>query len=165
MSSYFTIKTLTSLLTGILSYFALLFIGIDAPVFWAFLIFLLNYIPTIGSLLATSFPAIFALFQFGELQPCLLVLVIVGAVQILVGNIIEPRLMGNTLNVSPLVVIIALSFWGFLWGIPGMFLSVPITVMMILFFAEFPATRPIAILLSEKGDLKRLDELPPDEEE
>ena len=151
--NYITLKSLTSFATGFLSYFALLLIGIDAPMFWAFLIFVLNYIPTIGSLIATAFPAVFALLQFGEFWPLLLVVIIVGAIQIIVGSIIEPRLMGDSFNISPLVVIIALSFWGTLWGIIGFILSVPITVILIIIFAEFPSTRPVAIMLSENGKI------------
>ena len=149
--NYITLKTLTSFTTGFLSYFAFLIIGIDAPVFWAFLIFVLNYIPTIGSLIATGFPAIFALLQFGEFWPLFLVVIIVGAIQIVVGSIFEPRLMGDSFNISPLVVIISLSLWGTLWGIIGLILSVPITVIMIIIFSEFPSTRPVAIMLSENG--------------
>lgn len=153
--NYIALKTFTSLLTGILSYIALLFIGIDAPLFWAFLIFILNFIPTIGSLIATFFPAIFAILQFGEFTPGILVLSIVGTVQLVVGNLIEPRLMGNSLNISPLVVFLTLVMWGVIWGISGMLLSVPITVIMILIMSEFPGTRPFAILLSRKGNVNK----------
>ncbi|MEQ9221866.1 MAG: AI-2E family transporter [Cyclobacteriaceae bacterium] len=154
VAKYLGLKTLVSLITGVLSYFVLLLIGIDSPAFWAFLIFLLNFIPTIGSLIATLFPAIFCLLQFGEFGPGVLVLVLVGAIQVLVGNVLEPKLMGNSMNVSALVTILALSFWGALWGVTGMILSIPITVIMIIVFSQFPATVPIAIMLSEKGELK-----------
>ena len=151
VTDYIGLKTLVSLITGVLSYIVLLILGIDSPVFWAFLIFLLNFIPTIGSLIATLFPAIYALLQFGELTPFVLVLSLVGLVQIIVGNILEPKIMGNALNISSLVTILSLSFWGWLWGITGMNLSIPITVMIVIVFAQFPGTRPIAILLSGKG--------------
>lgn len=150
---YLSLKTLISLLTGFLSYFALLFIGLDAPLFWAFLIFLMNYIPTVGSLIATAFPAMFAMLQFGELMPGVWVLIIVGAIQLIVGNYIDPKLTGSSLNVSPLVVLIGLAFWGAIWGIIGMILSVPITVMMIIIFSEFPQTRAIAVLLTKDGSI------------
>lgn len=153
IGNYIALKTLTSLLTGFLSYFALLFIGIDAPLFWAFLIFTLNFIPTIGSLIATIFPAVFAILQFGDLTPGILVLSIVGAIQLVIGNFVEPRLMGNTLNMSPLVVFLTLAIWGVIWGVSGMLLSVPITVILIIIMSEFPGTKPFAILLSQRGNL------------
>jgi len=157
IGSYITLKSLVSLLTAFLSFLALSFIGVDAPVFWAFLIFVLNFIPTIGSLIATGFPAIFALLQFGDYFHPLLVLGVVGAIQLIVGNMIEPRVMGNSLNISPLVVIIALSIWGAIWGINGMILSVPITVIAIIIFSKIPSTQSIAILLSEKGKLNNTE--------
>lgn len=153
ISSYLGLKSLVSLVTGVLSYFALLVIGIDSPLFWAFLIFLLNFIPTIGSLIGTVFPAIFCLLQFGEFTPSIFVLVLVGAIQLLVGNLLEPRLLGNSMNISPLVTIISLSLWGLIWGITGMILSVPMTVIIIIICSQFEASKPIAILLSEKGNI------------
>ncbi len=153
IGNYVALKTLTSLMTGILSYLALLIIGVDAPLFWAFLIFVLNFIPTIGSLIATAFPTVFALLQFGELSPGIIVLAVVGAIQLVIGNVVEPKLMGNSLNISPLVVFLTLAIWGVIWGISGMLLSVPITVILIIIMSEFPGSRPLAILLSQKGTL------------
>jgi predicted PurR-regulated permease PerM len=158
VQQYIALKTVVSLITGVLSYFTLLLIGIDAPAFWAFLIFVLNFIPTIGSLVATLFPAIFALFQFGELTPGLLVLFIVGSIQIIIGNFVEPKVMGKSLNISPLVVLLTLAVWGVMWGITGMLLSVPITVILIIIMGEFPSTRPFAILLSQDGLINNDDE-------
>ncbi|KXX66968.1 AI-2E family transporter [Flammeovirga sp. SJP92] len=151
VSSYLTLKTLVSLLTGILSYVVLLLMGVEAPFFWASIIIYLNFIPTIGSLIATLFPAFFTIIQFGEFSAGLIVLLAVGAIQVVVGNLIEPKIMGNSLNISGLVVLLALSFWGSIWGVWGMILSVPITVLMIIIFAEFDSTRAVAILLSENG--------------
>ena len=153
VTNYLGLKTLVSLSTGFLSYLVLLFIGIDAPTFWAFLITLLNYIPTIGSLIATVFPATYCLLQFGELYPFVLVLILVGLIQIIIGNILEPRLMGNSLNISSLATLITLSIWGSIWGITGMFLSVPISVILIIILSQFPSTRPVAIMLSDKGEI------------
>ncbi|MDF1549764.1 MAG: AI-2E family transporter [Bacteroidales bacterium] len=154
VGQYLVLKTIVSVLTGLLSYITLLIIGVEAPLFWAFIIFLLNYIPTIGSLLGTTFPAIFALLQFGDLVPFVAVLIVVGIIQVVIGNIVEPKIMGDSLNISSLVVILTLSFWGSIWGITGMILSVPITVIMIIVFAEFPQTHFIAIMLSEEGKVE-----------
>lgn len=153
ITNYIGLKTLTSVITGVLSFVVLVIIGVDSPVFWAFLIFLLNFIPIIGSMVGTLFPAIFSLLQFGEFQPFFMVLIFVGVIQVLVGNVLEPKLMGNSLNISALVTILSLSFWGAVWGIIGMFLSVPITVILVIVWAQFPSTRPIAIMLSDKGQV------------
>ena len=154
IGSYIVLKTVISLITGILSYTALVLIGVDFPIFWAILIFLLNYIPTVGSLFATVFPALTALLQFGEIGPSILVLSSIGTVQLIVGNFIEPKLMGNSLNISSLVVLLSLAFWGLVWGVVGMILCVPITVILIILFSRFEATKPIAILLSGTGKIK-----------
>ncbi|SNR13851.1 AI-2E family transporter [Tenacibaculum jejuense] len=156
ISNYLRLKTYVSLLTGVLSYFVLLFVGVDSAPFWAFLIFLLNYIPTVGSLVGTLFPAIFSLLQFGEFTPFIIIALAVGAIQVVVGNVIEPRLFGKSLNLSPLVTILALSVWGKIWGITGMVLSVPITVIMIIVFSQFEKTRSIAIMLSENGEIDKI---------
>jgi AI-2 transport protein TqsA len=153
INDYIAIKTITSLSTGFLSFFVLFFIGVDAPFFWAFIIFILNYIPNIGSLIATLFPTIFALLQFGDFTQPFLILIIIGAIQLTIGSFVEPRIMGDTLNMSPLVVFLTLALWGTIWGVTGMLLSVPITVIIILILNEFPETRSIAALLSRRGDL------------
>lgn len=150
---YIGIKTLTSLATGILSYVFMKMVGIDFAEFWALLIFLLNFIPTVGSIVATIFPALIALVQFDTLTPFLLVIVGITAIQVTIGNILEPRFLGNSLNLSPMVILLNLSLWGVVWGIPGMFLCVPILVVVQIVFSHLPRTRPIAILLSREGSL------------
>lgn len=153
MSHYLGLKTCVSVITAGLSYVVLLVVGIDSPEFWAFLIFILNFIPTIGSLLGTAFPAIFSLLQFGAFIPCLIILASIGAIQLLIGNILEPKLMGNSLNLSSLFAIVSLSFWGVIWGIIGMILSIPIAVIIIILCSQFNKTKPLAILLSQKGNV------------
>ena len=153
IGNYIALKTLISSFTGFLSYFALLFIGVDAPFFWSFLIFALNFIPNIGPIIATLLPTVFVMLQFGEIMPGILVLAIVGTIQITTGNFVEPRLMGNSLNISPLVVLLTLTLWGVMWGVIGMLLSVPITVILIIIMSEFKGTRPLAIMLSQKGNI------------
>ena len=160
IQTYLWIKTVTSTLTGLVSYFILLMVGVDFAGFWAFTIFLLNFIPTVGSIIATLFPALLALIQFETLYQFFVVLVGVGFVQFLVGSVLEPKLMGKSLNVSPFVVMMSLTLWGSIWGISGMFLSVPITVMMLIVFAHFEKTRYLAILLSGDGSLKFAEDSP-----
>ena len=154
IQTYLWIKSVTSIITGLVSYFILKLVDVDFAAFWAFTIFMLNFIPTVGSIVATLFPAMLALIQFDTLFPFLVVLIGVGSIQVFVGNVLEPKLMGNSLNVSPFVVMMSLTLWGSIWGIAGMFLSVPITVMMLIVFAHFDRTRYIAVLLSGDGSLK-----------
>ena len=155
-NKYITLKTAISLLTGGLSYIVLLLFGIDYAFLWAFLIFLFNYIPYIGSLIATLLPAIFAVIQFGSIWSFVWVFISVEVIQLVVGNYIEPKVMGKSLNLSPLVVVVALSFWGYVWDLLGMFLSVPITSIMLIILAQFPATRSFAILLTENGNIENI---------
>ena len=149
--TYIAVKTLLSLVTAVLSYVVLVAVGLDLAGFWAFVIFLLAYIPTIGSLLGVIFPALMALLQFGGISEFLIIAVGLGAAQLVIGNVLEPRMMGRSLNLSSLVVIVSLAVWGSLWGVTGMFLSVPITVVLMIILAQFKQTRPIAILLSANG--------------
>lgn len=151
---YIGIKTLASLTTGLLSYGVMTWAGLDFAAFWALLIFFFNYIPTVGSILATAFPSILALIQFEEPTTIGLVIGGVMATQVLVGNLLEPRLMGNSLNLSPLVILLSLGLWGSLWGVSGMFLCVPITVIAMIICSHFPQTRPIAVLLSGNGQIE-----------
>ncbi|MFV0346163.1 MAG: AI-2E family transporter [Bacteroidales bacterium] len=151
--TYITLKTSVSLLTAVVSYLLLIIIGVDFAVFWAFLIFLFNYIPSIGSIIATVFPSLMALIQFESFNKFIIVLVGVGAVQMIVGNYIEPRITGDRLNISPLVVMLSLALFGALWGIMGMFLCVPLTVIIILILAQFEDTQKIAMLLSSNGKI------------
>lgn len=152
-SDYIRLKTYVSLLTGLVGYIFLVIMGVDAAFFWAFLMFALNYIPTIGSLIATLFPAFFSLVQFGEIRPFIIILAGLGVTEWFIGNVIEPKLMGKSLNLSPLVTILALIIWGQIWGITGMLLSTPITVVMVIIFSQFESTRGVAILLSENGNI------------
>ncbi len=157
VKTYITVKTLMSLLTGVLSYIVMRIIGVDFAIFWAFLIFLLNYIPSLGSIIATAFPALFALLQFDGLSYFFVVLLAVGGVQLFVGNYLDPRMMGKSLNMSPIVVLLSLVLWGSIWGVIGMVLSVPIMVILMIIMAQFPVTAPIAALLSQTGEIVDLE--------
>ncbi|TDI62443.1 MAG: AI-2E family transporter [Alphaproteobacteria bacterium] len=154
---YIWIKTLMSLVTGVLSLIVLMAVGIEYASFWALLIFLLNYIPVVGSLIGVLFPALLALVQFESLTNFFILVPLLTVIQIGVGNILEPKLMGSSLNLSAIVVLLSLAVWGSIWGIAGMFLSVPITVFLMIIFSNVPQTRAIAIILSSDGDIKTLD--------
>lgn len=149
--NYLSIKTVTSLLTGILLAIGLAIIGVDYPILWGFTAFLLNYIPTIGSILA-AIPAIaFALIQMGY-QGVLYTGILYLVVNVLVGNGIEPKIMGKGMGLSTFAVFFALIFWGYILGPIGMFLSVPLTIFIKLITARNPKTRWIAIVLGTKED-------------
>lgn len=152
---YVGIKTLTSLLTAVFSYLILRLVGLDFAAFWAFLIFVLNFIPFIGSIIATVLPALLAIIQYDTFTQFFVVAGGVTAVQFTVANFIEPRLMGQSLNLSPLVILLSLALWGTLWGIAGMFLCVPLTVIAMIIFSHFPQTKPIAIILSKDGRIRK----------
>lgn len=151
MNSYIRIKTFLSVVTGLSSYLVLLLVGVDFAEFGAFLIFLLNYIPTIGSIIATIFPCIIATVQFDSLTPLVIVALSLTGIQLFIGNILEPRIMGRSFNLSPLVILLSLTVWGSIWGVVGMFLSVPIMVLLSIVLANFPSSRWIAVLLSRDG--------------
>ena len=145
---YIGMKTLVSALTALISYGVLKIVGVDFAEIWALLIFFLNFIPNIGSILGVAFPALLTLVQFDTFGPFFIVAVGLGAVQFVIGNIIEPAYMGKSLNLSSLMILISLTFWGFVWGLPGMFLSVPIMVVVAIVCAHVEGLRWLSIVLS-----------------
>ena len=126
---YIRIKTTLAVLTSALAYAVMAAVGVDFAGFWAVLVFFFYFIPTVGSILAIVAPAVLTLVQFDSLTPFLIVLLVFGTIQIVTANVIEPAIMGSSLNLSPLVVILSLMIWGTLWGVVGMFLCVPIMVV------------------------------------
>jgi AI-2 transport protein TqsA len=153
IQTYIWIKTFVSLLTAGVSLLIMKLIGVDFAEFWALIIFFLNFIPNIGSILGTLFPSLIALVQF-DIYWFVVVAGSLSAAQFAIGNFLEPRLMGRSLNLSTLVIFLSLVFWGTIWGILGMILCVPIMVIVMIILAHFPKTRPMAILLSGDGQLK-----------
>ncbi|HKE88520.1 MAG TPA: AI-2E family transporter [Vicinamibacterales bacterium] len=154
IQTYVWLKTLISAATGIACYVVMKTVGLDMAAFWALLIFGLNYIPYIGPWLGVIFPAFLALVQFGTLTPFLVTTGLLALIQFVGGSIIEPRLMGTGLNISPVVMLLALSVWGTVWGIVGMFLAVPLMVVVMIVCSHVKATRGIAVLMSANGELR-----------
>lgn len=153
MKKYLFMKTLISAATGALSYIWLRSIGLEFAGVWAFIVFITSYVPTIGAIVACALPILYALISAPTLHlPILTAAGLIG-LQIIFGNIIEPKLTGKTLNLSTLAILINLVFWGMLWGIPGMFFSVPLLVATFIITAQFDATRWIAVLLSADGNI------------
>jgi AI-2 transport protein TqsA len=148
---YISVKTAVSALTGVSCYIVMRFLGIDFAATWALLIFFLNFIPNIGSIIGVSLPALVALVQFETIGPFVLVVLSLTAINLAIGSVLEPMLMGTTLNMSPFAIILALAFWGTIWGIIGMFLSVPIMVLVMILCAHVPSWRWVGILLSKDG--------------
>ena len=151
IGDYLALKTFVNLMLGVLSWLIMLAIGIDFAGFWAVWIGLANYVPYVGSFVGVAFPVTLALVQFGSFGPVFAALAGLTVAQLLVGSVLEPRLMGRALNLSPFVILVALTTWYALWGIVGALMSVPITAIMVIAFAEFQSTRPIAALLSSRG--------------
>ncbi len=159
---YITVKTAANLVTATVSYFIMIFVGVDFAGFFALLIFVLNYIPIVGAISAISLPVVLSLVQpeGGGVQTAgLALLLLVGAEQTM-SSAIEPRLIGKSLNLSPLVILLSLAVWGSLWGFAGMLLAVPITVTIMIILTQFETTRPIAILLSDSGEISPLRHAP-----
>ncbi|MBN9230203.1 MAG: AI-2E family transporter [Legionella sp.] len=161
MQAYLGLKSLLSLMTALPSWVVMKLVGVDFAAFWALLIFFLNFIPNIGAIIAILFPAALVIVQYTDWVPFLEIVIGLGLIQFIVGNLIEPRFLSHTLNLSPLVILLSLSLWGAIWGVLGMFLSVPITVMLMIIFAHFEKTRPIAIFLSQDGDIYKVYETIP----
>jgi predicted PurR-regulated permease PerM len=146
IQQYLLVKTLVSLTTGFLIGVSLALMGLDFPVLWGLLAFLLNYVPSLGSILAAGPPILLALLQFGSGRTLGVAAVFI-AVNILLGNLLEPSLMGRRLGLSALVVFLSLIFWGWIWGPFGMILSVPLTMIIKIMLENTPDLRWIAIML------------------
>jgi AI-2 transport protein TqsA len=145
---YLVIKTAMSFVNGLTVWLVLAIFGVDFALLFGFLAFLLNYIPNVGSLIAAVLRVGFAFFQFGTLWVPLWILIITVGLDTLMGNLVEPRMMGKGLGLSPLVVFSSLVFWGWLWGIPGMIMAVPLVAVIKIVCQNIPALRPIAVLMN-----------------
>jgi predicted PurR-regulated permease PerM len=148
IQKYLAIKTIVSLITGILATIVFLAFGLDFAILFGFLIFILNYIPTIGSILSSALPIFIAVFQYETIWPAFWIFLFVTIIQQTMGSFIEPRLLGGGLNLSPLVILFALFFWGWLWGIPGMILAVPMVVIIKIICSNIPSLEFVAALMS-----------------
>jgi predicted PurR-regulated permease PerM len=151
IGTYLALKTALSVLLGFASWVVLAAMGVELAPFWALLIGLLNYVPYIGTVLGVALPVLFALLQFGDMRTALVLAGALSVVQFLNGNLLDPYLMGSSLNLSPFVILLCLAVWTALWGAPGAFLAVPVTASIVMVLAEFEGSRPIAVLLSKKG--------------
>ncbi len=149
VQKYLVIKTGVSAISGLITGTVLALFGVNYALIFGFLTFLLNFIPSLGSIIAISFSTLMAVFQFGRFFPALWILAILVIADILTANLIEPKLMGQGLNLSPLAVLFSLLFWAWLWGIPGMILAVPLLAIVKIIFDNIPSLRFIAELISK----------------
>ena len=161
--TYLWVQTLTGAMLATASALVMLAVGLHNVFFWMVVLFLLSFIPMIGVTIGSIVPALFALLQFATVWPAI---AIFGGIQLaafIIGNLIYPRMQADTQNIDPVTTLLALSLWTFLWGLPGAFLAVPMTLMLMMVFAQFDSTRWVAIALSNDGrpDFHKLPEQRP----
>lgn len=148
---YLATKVAVSTATGLLVWFFLSIMKLKLASVFGLLAFLLNFIPSIGSIVATFLPVPIAVAQFQSPLPVVMVILLPGSIQMIIGNVIEPKLMGRGLNLHPVTIILALSVWGLLWGAVGMFLAVPLTAMFRIVCMQFETLRPVGLLMAGRS--------------
>ena len=151
MNYYLLVKAIISAITGGLIFILAKLFGLELATALGVITFVLNFIPNVGSIVATALIALVTHVQLGDATTTGIIFLLAGIIQFVNGNIIDPLLMGRALRLSAFGIILSLAFWGAVWGIPGMFLSVPIMVMLMVVCSHVPALRPFAILLSREG--------------
>ena len=151
VEKYIGVQTVISLMQTVISYIAMTALGLDNALFWALVIFILNYIPIVGGLAAVALPVLFAMVQFDNPTPIIILASALFGAQFIIGNTIQPKMMGDSMNLSALVVVLSLTLWSALWGGVGAFLSAPLTVIIMIILSQFSTTRWIAVLLSADG--------------
>lgn len=156
---YMLVRTWMSVITGVLVWAFAKLIGLQLAEEWGFIAFLLNYIPFLGPLVATLFPTLFAMTQFGSWQAMLGVFACLNLIQFTVGSYIEPRVAGSALSISPAMVLFSVFFWSYLWGVFGAFIGVPITIAFLTFCAQHPSSLWLAELFGspEKDEVLEAD--------
>ncbi len=155
---YLLARTLIGVITAVLYVAWLWLFGVDLLLVWGFLAFALNYIPTIGSLLSGVFPVLFAFVQ-KDFGTALSVGAGIFVIEQIMGNYVDPRIQGRQVSLSPLVILVALLFWAWIWGIPGAFLAVPMTIAVAIIAAHIRPLRPLALMLSNETELDGLDRM------
>ena len=148
---------MVSLLTGTISFLICFAFGIKYALLWGTVIFLFNFIPYIGAAVAVSFPLLLCIIQFQSFFKFILFAVILITVLAIMGNIVEPKFISRKVNLSPLIIIVSLLIWGYLWGIAGVVLAVPVMSAINLIFDNIETLRPISILISMKENEKKVE--------
>lgn len=153
IDDFLFVQVLVGLIQAVPTFLLLKIVGVDAPVLWAVLIFLLSFIPTIGTLFGILIPTAMAFFQFSSIVPILVVFGVLGVIQVVATNVILPQLMSKSLNLSPLIVLFAVFLGGTVWGIVGALIAVPALTILLIISAGLPHMRPLAVILSADGRL------------
>jgi predicted PurR-regulated permease PerM len=148
---YLWVQAVTGVFLALAATAVMIAVGLDNVLFWTVIFFLLTFIPNIGVTVGSIAPALFALLQFDSLWPAVAIFGVIQVAAFVVGNLIYPRMQADTQNIDPVTTILALSLWTFLWGIPGAFLAVPMTLMLMMVFAQFDSTKWVAAALSNDG--------------
>jgi AI-2 transport protein TqsA len=151
IENYIWVQTIVGAMGAAASLVIMSVLGLSHAFFWAFLIFLAGYIPVLGAAIGVLIPPIFGLVDFNDPWHSLILLVLLEAQHFVVAQVLAPRMQGKNLNLDPVVVLLSLAFWSLIWGVPGAFLSTPLTVMAMAILAEFSPTHWIAVLLSRDG--------------
>lgn len=152
IEQYLWVQTVTGLIIAGACWLTMVAVGLDNASFWAFFIFIAAYIPIVGAAVGIAAPPLFALIQFETLWQASVLLAVLWTIYFVVGNVILPRMQGDSLNIDPVVLLLALAYWGAIWGAAGMFLSTPLTTVLMVICAQFDRSRWVAVLLSANGD-------------
>ncbi len=151
VESYLWVQTVVGLIIAAASGVLLALFGVNHIFFWCLIVFVANYVPAIGGAVGVLFPVAFALVELDAIWKVAALAAALEGVHFVVNHVVQPRMQGDSLNVDPLAVLLALAFWGLVWGVTGAFLSTPLTVVAMAVLAEFPSSRGIAVLLSRDG--------------
>ncbi|WP_018527305.1 AI-2E family transporter [Alkalispirochaeta alkalica] len=148
IARYLAIKILVSSMTAVIVYVLFTIIKVDFPLIWAIMTFLFNFIPSIGSVAITFITGVFAVIQFfPDWSPILATIIGMSITQFIIGNVVDPKMLGDRLNLSPVVILLSLLLWGWLWGPAGLFLAVPLTVVIKIVLEHIPGLEPFGILM------------------
>ena len=151
IETYVWVQTITGTILTLAAVIVMLAVGLDNVLFWAVIFFLLTFIPNIGVTIGSIAPSLFALIQFPTVWQAITVFVVIQVVATVVGNFIYPRLQAQTQNIDPVATLLSLAFWSWLWGLPGAFLAVPLTLMSMMVFAQFESTAWVSAMLTNDG--------------
>jgi predicted PurR-regulated permease PerM len=151
IETYLWVQTITGLMAAAAAAAVMFAVGLDNALFWTILLFFLSFIPILGVTVGSIVPALFALLQFPTWWQAAAIFGVIQVAAFIIGNLIYPRMQAETQNIDPVATLLSLAFWGFLWGVTGAFLAVPMTLIVMMTCSHFPKTRWVAVLLSNDG--------------